>query len=81
MNKLLKKLHRNKVTMTVNTEDSFFRDRIHVRFIRGIMNRQVELDLGVLLACDANAESILLRELKQFLSECGLEDEDDETYN
>lgn len=79
MNKLLKKLHRNKVTMNVCTEDVFFKDRIHIRFTKGPMNRQVELDLEFLLACKSNAEFILLQELRKFLSEFSLEDKDDET--
>lgn len=79
MNKLLKKLHRNKITMNVNTEDLFFRNRIHVRFTKGVTHRQIELDLGVLLACEDNAEFILLQELRRFISEYGLGDEDDET--
>ena len=81
MNKLLKKLHKNKVIMSVYPEDPFFRNKIHVRFTRGVMNRQIELDLGVLLSCNDNAEFILLQEFKQFLSELNLEDEDDETEN
>ena len=79
MNKLLKKLHKNKVTMNVYTEVVFFNDRIYVRFTKGNMNRQVELNMTDILACEAGVEFILLQELRKFLSEFNLGDEDDES--
>lgn len=79
MDKLLKKLHRNKVTMNVCTEDVFFNDRIHVRFTKGNMNRRVELNMADILSCEVGVEFILLQELREFLSDFNLGDEDDET--
>ena len=72
MNKLLQKLHANKVNMRITPFDLYVSDKIHIRFERGICRKNIEIDLKHLFACEVNAEDILILEMEAFLKEAGL---------
>ena len=72
MNKLLQKLHANKVNMRITPFDLYKCDVIHIRFDKGIYHKSIEIDLRHLFKCDeVSAEDILILELEAFLNEGG----------
>ena len=73
MNKLLQKLHANKVEIHIVPFDLYSVDSIHIRFDKGMYHKAIEIDLKWLLACKVNAEDVLILELEAFLKEAGLE--------
>lgn len=77
MNKLLQKLHANKVNMEVYPFDLYKTDMIHIRFRRGVCHKNIEIDLRHLFKCGVNAEDIIMAEIDSFLKEAGLNVIDD----
>lgn len=73
MNKLLQKLHANKVNMRIMSFDIYCVDSISIQFSSGIHHKHISIDLRHLAACQVSAEDILILELEAFLSEAGLE--------
>lgn len=76
MNKLLQKLHANKVNMEVIPFDLYKTDMIHIRFRRGVCRKSIEIDLRHLFKCGVNAEDIIMAEIDSFLTEAGLKVEE-----
>lgn len=73
MNKLLQKLHANKVNMSITPFDLYKQDVIHIQFNKGRYHKSIEIDLRHLNKCKANAEDIIILELEAFLTEGGFE--------
>ena len=71
MNKLLQKLHANKVNMRIIPFDVYKGDVIHIRFDRGTYHKSIEIDLRHLFKCKVSAEDIIMAEIDSFLNEGG----------